>query len=177
MANRLLAEIGSPAAVLHASPARLSAVCDDDLVDTIGVVRDTLAACLRREALDGPVLSTAAALLDYLFVTSAHLRVEEVRGLYLDARHRLIADEVVSRGTLTEAPLYPREIIRRALDLGAAGLILSHNHPSGDATPSVADLLRTKGIADALRAVDIRLHDHIIIARSGEVSLRALGYL
>jgi DNA repair protein RadC len=124
-----------------------------------------------------PLLASWSALIDYLTIDMAHLTIERVRVLYLDARNRLIADEQVSEGTTNEAAVHPREVIRRALDLGASALILIHNHPSGSPQPSRADIQITHRIAEAGQHLGIVVHDHVIIAREGHVSLKAKGLL
>ena len=131
---------------------------------------------LRREALQEPVLGDSDAVTAYLFAAMAHEPVEQLRILYLNTRNRLLLDEVVIEGSVNVAPIYPREIVRRSLEVGATALILAHNHPSGDPKPSREDIRVTRLVATAAAALDIRLHDHVIIARSGWVSLRAEGY-
>jgi DNA repair protein RadC len=132
---------------------------------------------LKVEASHRPVLSNWQALLDYLTADMAHASIERVRVLHLDSRNRLIRDEVTGEGTIDEAPVYAREVIRRAIQLGSAAIILVHNHPSGDATPSRADIDVTRTIASGLKPLGIALHDHIIIARGGHTSLRAQGII
>lgn len=132
---------------------------------------------LRCEALQAPVLGDSKAVMDYLFAAMAHEPVEQVRVLYLNTRNRLLLDETVIEGSVNIAPIYPREIVRRSLEVGATALILAHNHPSGDPRPSREDVRVTRLVAAASEAFDIRLHDHVIVARSGWISLRAGGYL
>ena len=105
----------------------------------------------------------------------AHLRHERVRALYLDTKNRLIGDELLTEGSLDEAVIQPREVVKKALDLGAAALIMVHNHPSGSPEPSRADIQITNKIAEAARMLGITLHDHVIIGKEGHVSLRAKG--
>lgn len=119
-----------------------------------------------------PNLSGWSVLIDYLHVQCAHAAVEECHVLYLDKKNYLIADEVHSRGTVDHCPVYAREIIKRALELGATALIVAHNHPSGDPSPSAADIRTTKELAEAAKVLNIVLHDHIIIGKSGHISLR-----
>jgi DNA repair protein RadC len=141
------------------------------------MVRDVMLHVLRGEALKAPILGTSEALIDYLFAGMAHLPAERLRVLFLNAKNRLLRDEMVSEGSVNEAPIYPREIMRRALEVGATALILAHNHPSGDAQPSEDDIKATRRIADAARTLDIRIHDHVILARSGWSSFRKLGLI
>ena len=132
---------------------------------------------LRREALQAPVLGDSKAVMDYLFAAMAHEPVEQLRVLSLNTRNRLLLDETVIEGSVNIAPIYPREIVRRSLEVGATALILAHNHPSGDPRPSSEDVRVTRLVAAASEALDIRLHDHVIVARSGSISFRAAGYL
>lgn len=122
-----------------------------------------------------PILSSWQTLIDYLTVDMAHLRHERVRVLYLDTKNRLVSDEVLSEGSLDEAAIHPREVVKKALDLGAAALIMVHNHPSGSPEPSRADIQITNRIAEAGRLLGITLHDHVIVGKEGHVSLRAKG--
>ena len=124
-----------------------------------------------------PLLSSWSALIDYLSIDMAHLTVERVRVLYLDTKNRLIDDHHVGDGSIDEAAIHPREVIRRAMDVGAAALILVHNHPSGSPEPSKADIQITKKIAEAGRLLGVTLHDHVIVGREGHVSLRAKGLI
>lgn len=132
---------------------------------------------LRTEAFAGPILSNSQAVLDYLHADMAHAPAEQVRALFLDASNHLLRDAIVATGTINEAPIYPREIMRGALEANATGIILVHNHPSGDPNPSMGDKAATALVAQAARTLDIRLHDHLIIAKSGWTSFRVLGLL
>lgn len=125
----------------------------------------------------GPVLSHWDALIDYLKASLSHHPREQVRVLHLNTRNMLIRDEVVSEGTIDQAQLYVREVIRRAMDLGSSAIILAHNHPSGDLTPSRADIDVTRAIADAGRRLGIVVHDHLIFGSAGHVSMRAQGLI
>ncbi|CAN0586525.1 unnamed protein product [Ectocarpus sp. 12 AP-2014] len=122
-------------------------------------------------------ISSWDALLDYCHTTMAHRETEQFRVLYLDRKNILIADEEQARGTVDHVPVYPREVARRALELNASALILVHNHPSGDPTPSQADFDMTGKVASACEALSITLHDHLVIGKSREISFRAEGYL
>ena len=123
------------------------------------------------------VLSSWDALLDYCRTAMSHAETEHFRILFLDRRNVLIADEEQGRGTVDHVPVYPREVVRRALQLNASALILVHNHPSGDPTPSDADVAMTDRIRVAADSVGITIHDHLVIGKSAEVSFRAEGYL
>lgn len=124
-----------------------------------------------------PVMGTSQALLDYLQTSMAYEEVEQFRMLFLDCRNRLIADEVLQHGTVNHTPVYPREIVKRALLLNASALIMMHNHPSGDPTPSRADVEMTREIKKAAAALDLELHDHVVIGHGKHASFRTLGLL
>ena len=132
---------------------------------------------LRRRALSRPVVSSWEALMDYCRATLARERTERFRILFLDAKNTLIADEEQAKGTVDHVPVYPREVVKRALELEAKALILVHNHPSGDPTPSDADRSVTRQIAQACEVLGLILHDHVVIGRGREVSFRAEGFL
>ena len=150
---------------------------DGGAVRHLGVIRDAMLHALRTDAFAGPRLADSQSLIDYLFLDMAHLPTERLRVLFLNAANRLLYDETVADGSVSETPIYPREIVRRALETGATALILAHNHPSGDPRPSRGDIEATRRVAEAARALDIRIHDHVIVARSGWTSFRALGLL
>ena len=123
---------------------------------------------------DQPILSSWSALLDYCRAQMAYEDIEQFRLLFLDKKNKLVADEVQQRGTVDHTPVYPREVIKRALELSATALILVHNHPSGDPSPSAADVQMTRAIVDVAKPLGISVHDHIIIGRTGHASLRGL---
>jgi DNA repair protein RadC len=131
----------------------------------------------RAQAANQPVLGSWQALIDYLTIDMAHLTVERVRILFLNAQNRLILDHHVGDGTVDEAAIHPREVVKRALEIGATALILVHNHPSGSPQPSRADIQITGRIAEAGRLLGITVHDHLIVGREGYVSLKAQGLL
>ncbi|MCR6671478.1 DNA repair protein RadC [Devosia ginsengisoli] len=180
VAAALMDRYGSLPAVL-AAPS-------DRLLETAGVgsrvaahlaLTLEVARRLARERIDPsmPVLDCWGDLLDYCHLMMAHEKIEQFRILFLDKKSRLIADEVQQTGTVDHTPVYPREVIKRALEHSATALILVHNHPSGDPLPSSSDVRMTKEISDIAKPLGITLHDHIIIGRSGQVSLRALKLL
>jgi len=129
---------------------------------------------LKSELRNKQVLSSWSSVIQYCHAAMAHETREQFRILFLDKRNVLIADEVQGRGTVDHTPVYPREVVKRALELSATAMILVHNHPSGDPTPSRADIDMTKVIIDAAKALDITVHDHVIIGRDGHVSLKGL---
>ncbi|MEW4447729.1 DNA repair protein RadC [Qipengyuania sp. JC766] len=179
IAKRLIDRFGSLSKVLNAEPGALQAV--DGVGETTAAALKAVATAARRmarnEVQDKPVLGSWQALLDYLAIDMAHLTVERVRVLYLDTQNRLIQDHHVGDGSIDEAAIHPREVIRRGLDLGATALILVHNHPSGNPEPSRADIQITNRIAEAGRLLGITVHDHVIVGRQGHVSLRSKGLI
>lgn len=179
LARLLLHEFGGIGGLLAADGAALARVpgMGETSAAAIKIAHAAALRLLRAEIVDKPVLSNWQALLDYLRADMAHHGVERVRVLLMDSKNRLIRDELMNEGTIDEAPLYAREVIRRAMDLKASGLILVHNHPSGDPIPSRADIEVTRLVASAGKPLNIALHDHIIIASSGHTSLRAQGLL
>ncbi len=147
------------------------------MVDFIVAVRVAMLHSLRTELGQTPILSSSEALTNYLFASMAYNSVEHLRVLFLNSSNRLLRDEVMARGTVNQAPLYPREILKRALEIGATAIIVVHNHPSGDPTPCQADVKATAHLVAAARTLDIAVHDHLIVARSGWRSLRAEGLI
>jgi DNA repair protein RadC len=131
----------------------------------------------REQVQKRPVISSWSALLAYVKTELAHEPREQFRVLFLDKKNRLIADEMLGQGTVDHAPVYPREVARRALELSASALILVHNHPSGDPHPSAADVDMTRQVAAAIRVLNIALHDHLVVGKDGVASFKALGLL
>jgi len=174
-----VAEFGSLPGVLAASPqARLRALDGrSDLAALLGDLDVALTHVAGLRCAHGPVIDNWSALLDYLRLTHAFSPVEIARVLHLDGRSRLIADEVISRGTIDEATIHVREVIRRAMELHAVSIVLVHNHPSGDPAPSRADIDLTRRIARAGQPLGIAVHDHLIMAESGHASMRELGLI
>lgn len=132
---------------------------------------------LRDQVMDRPVISSWDALIDYCTASMAYRDIEQFRILFLDRRNRLIADELQQKGTVDHTPVYPREVLKRALEVQATALILVHNHPSGDPTPSPADIEMTRTIRDAAGPLGVTLHDHIIVGRGSYTSLKAQGFI
>ena len=131
----------------------------------------------KKELVGGPLLDNWQRMIDYCRMAMAHEPVEQFRLLFLDRRNRLLAEEVQQKGTIDHTPVYPREIVKRALEVGAGALILVHNHPSGDPKPSKEDLSMTQRVAEACRTMGIVVHDHVIIGKTDVVSLKNLGVL
>ncbi|MFC3712318.1 DNA repair protein RadC [Sphingoaurantiacus capsulatus] len=179
LAKRLIAEFGTLSSVLAATPAELSRV--DGLGDTgIAALKFVQAASVRalRDDITGrPLLSSWQAVIDYLHADMAHGAVERFRVLFLNNRNLLIRSELMAEGTVNQAPVYVREVMKRALELGATAIVLAHNHPSGDPQPSRDDIAMTAQIAAAGKALGIALHDHVVIGRSGHASFRQLGLI
>jgi len=173
----LLDEFGSLPQVLAASPATLRRFVRPATAGRLALARDLAQRLLRAPLQDRPVLSSWSALIDYLRAGLAGRSREQFHVLYLDKKNRLIRDEIEGEGTVDHAPVYPREILRRALELDASALILAHNHPAGDPTPSVADVEMTREVVEAARALRISVHDHVVVGGEGVASFRALGLL
>ena len=179
MSKALIAQFGSLAEVLAAPLPTLMQVKGLGLSGTAAIKLVQVAAerLARAEAREAPVLNNWERLQAYLTAALSRERTEQFRVLFLDPRNRLIADEILHRGTVNHAPVYPREVVKRALELHATALILVHNHPSGDPTPSEADVEMTRMVAEAARVLEIALHDHVIVAQGGWASLRQLGLM
>lgn len=179
LARLLLDTFGDFNRVVAASPARLNLVkgVGPAVVLELKLVEAAAQRMMRARVIQKPVLSSWDALLDYCHTAMAHRETEQFRVLFLDRKNVLIADEEQARGTVDHVPVYPREIVKRALELNASALILVHNHPSGDPTPSDADLAMTRQVHEACQALGLTLHDHLIIGKERELSFRSSGYL
>jgi len=179
LARLLLARFASFAGTIAAPATELSTI--DGLgeagVAALKLVQAAALRLVRAELINRPVLANWDRLIAYLTASLARERVEQFRVLFLDTRNRLLADEVQGRGTVNHTPVYPREVVKRALELNATALILVHNHPSGDPTPSAADLAMTREIRGAAAALSIILHDHIIVGNERCLSFRREGLL
>ena len=143
----------------------------------LGVLRELAVRLARAEASRRPVIASWTALQAYARAALAHRPREQFRVLFLDNRNRLMLDEFVADGTVDHAPVYPREVVRRALEVSASAMVLVHNHPSGDPTPSRADIEMTRKVVDAARVLGLQVHDHIVVGREGVASFRALGLI
>ncbi len=179
LARLLMDTFGDFNRVISAPVSRLMDV--EGVGEGVVVGLKTLEAAAHRMArskvMHRPILSSWQALLDYCHTAMAHRETEQFRVLYLDRKNTLIADEEQARGTVDHVPVYPREVVKRALELNASALILVHNHPSGDPAPSESDISMTSQIQDAASALGLSLHDHLIIGKSRELSFRSAGYL
>jgi DNA repair protein RadC len=176
IAKELLRRFGTFAEVLAAPPARLVEVegIGEAIVLDLKIVEAAARRLARGAVAKRPVLASWAAVIDYCRTAMAFMDKEQFRLLFLDKRNALIADEVRQSGTVDHTPVYPREVVKRALELSASALILVHNHPSGDPTPSPADVKMTREIIDVARPLGIAVHDHIIVGREGHSSLKGL---
>ena len=179
LAKRLLRTFGNLSKVVRASPEELGRVegMGPAAVASVKVVETMVQKVLLEEVQENPVIDSWDRLISFCRISMGHLPREEFRLLFLDKRNRLITQEVQQVGTIDQAAVYPREVVKRALDVGASALILVHNHPSGDPTPSQADIDITQRIITAAKGVDVRIHDHVIIAKDKHTSLRAQGLI
>ncbi|QPM91412.1 hypothetical protein PSAL_026650 [Pseudooceanicola algae] len=179
LAHALLEAFGDFNGVISAPPDRLAEIPDagDAVICELKLIEAAAQRLARSRILQRHVLTSWEALLDYCHTAMSHRETEQFRVLYLDRKNTLIADEEQGKGTVDHVPVYPREVVKRGLQINASALILVHNHPSGDPTPSQADIDMTHQIEAAANALGITLHDHIIIGKSRELSFRSDGYL
>lgn len=181
LAKRMLEAFNGDLAELVAAPRdRLKEIegVGDAVVDQLKIIRAAASRFLREKAKKNDVtLSSWRALVDYCMAQMSREQTEQFRILFLDRKNKLLRDEVQGRGTVDHTPVYPREVVKRALELGASSIILVHNHPSGDPTPSASDVEMTKDIVAAAKTLDITVHDHLIIGRHGHASLKQLGLM
>jgi DNA repair protein RadC len=177
IAKALLARFGGLSGVFGAGVEELKSVpgVGEAVALDVKLLHEATVRIGRAEASRRPVVSSWSALLAYAKVAMAHESREQFRVLFLDKKNQLIADEVMNEGTVDHAPVYPREVMRRALELSASAIILAHNHPSGDPTPSPADVTMTRQVAEAGKVMGVVVHDHIVVGRDGVASLKALG--
>ncbi|MXN63801.1 DNA repair protein RadC [Stappia sp. GBMRC 2046] len=179
IAKALIARFGSFAEVVSAPRGRLLEVkgVGERVVDELKLAHALAQRFLKSEISTRETLSSWNAVLDYIRTAMAFSDREEFRVLFLDKKNALIADEVQQRGTVDHTPVYPREVVKRALELSASALVLVHNHPSGDPAPSEADIRMTRQIGEIATAMGIVLHDHVVVGRSGHASFRSLKLL
>ena len=179
LARRLIEHLGDFNQIVSAPRARLERVpgAGPAVVRELKIVEATAHRLARARITNRPVLSSWDALLDYCKTLLAYRETEQARVLFLDRRNALIVDEEQARGTVDHVPVYPREVVKRALELNASALILVHNHPSGDPTPSPSDITMTAAIQKAAEALGLTLHDHLVIGRGAEFSFRNAGLI
>lgn len=179
IAKNLLATFGSLAGVFGASEKRLMEIdgIGDNVANDLKVFHTLATRLGKHELQQKPLLSSWGTVLDYCRTAMAYEEREQFRVLFLDKKNNLIADEIQQQGTVDHTPVYPREVVKRALELCATALILVHNHPSGDPAPSQADIEMTARIAEILTPLNILLHDHIIIGKHGHASFKAMNLL
>jgi DNA repair protein RadC len=178
MARKLLAEFGGLGALLSADADALARHgATEGVIAALKIAEASALRLLRTKIAERPILSDWQALRDYLHADMAHRPIERVRVLHLNTKNMLIRDELMSEGSIDQAAVHVREVIKRAIDLGSAALILVHNHPSGDPQPSQQDIALTKELIAAAKPLGIAIHDHIVVGTSGQASLRALGLM
>ncbi len=179
LAKRLLKQFGSLDAVIQADVAELKRMDDvgDAVVCCIKAVEAAAQRLVKAPAKERTIIQSWTSLLDYCKLAMGSKMNEEFRILFLNHKHALLADEVQQRGTVNHTPVYPREVVKRALELGASAFIMVHNHPSGDPTPSQADIDMTRKVQEAGKAVNIPLHDHLIISDKSHYSFKSHGLI
>jgi len=179
LAKALIARFGTFAEALNAPEELLREVpgIGEAAVTELKLVRAAALRLMRGEVLERPVLSSWAQVLDYCRASMGFASKEQFRILFLDKRNQIIADEVQQTGTVDHTPVYVREVVKRALELSATAIVLVHNHPSGDPTPSRADIEMTRQIVAAAKPLGVLVHDHIIVGKQGHASLRGLGLI
>ena len=179
LAKALITRFGSFADVISADVKELVAVkgVGENTAVALKTIRAAAIRLAREQVMNQPVITSWQKLLDYCRASLAFAKTEEFRVLFLDRKNVLIADEMQQTGTVDHTPVYPREVVKRALDLGASAIIMVHNHPSGDPTPSKGDIEMTKEVREACEKLGISLHDHLIIGKSGHASFKSLGLL
>ena len=179
LAKELIAQFGSFGAVIHGDETRLLEIkgLGKSTIDDFAVLRETTARLGQAKVMKREVISSWGALLDYCSATMAHNAIEQFRILFLDRQNVLIADEVQQTGTIDHTPVYPREVVKRALALNASSIILVHNHPSGDPTPSRDDIAMTQEIIATAKPLGIAVHDHLVIGKGKHASFKSLGLI
>ena len=176
LAKNLIAKFGSFPEVISAPPARLAEIrgIGNAAITELKVVHAAASRLARGQVQKRPVLSSWSSVIDYCRTAMAFAEKEQFRVLFLDKRNQLIVDEIQQVGTVDHTPVYPREVVKRALELSATALILVHNHPSGDPTPSHADIQMTQTIIEVARPFGIAVHDHIVVGKEGHASFKSL---
>jgi DNA repair protein RadC len=179
LAKSLIQKFGSLAALVKAEDRLILETpgVGSSVLHVIKLMQAVMAKILQQEMMEKPILASWQSVLDYCKATMAYDQRETVRLLFLDRKNKIIADELQQTGTVDHAPLYPREVVKRALDLGASALIIVHNHPSGDPTPSRCDIDITHKVQEAARHLGVQVHDHIIIGKGQHTSLKSMGLM
>jgi DNA repair protein RadC len=179
LAKDLIKRFGGFAELLAAEPAEIRKVpsAKDATVSALKVVQASSLRMMQARLLNRPAIASWQQLLDYCHAAMAREKREQFRIIFLDRKNTLIADELQATGTIDHTPVYPREVVKRALDLGASAIIMVHNHPSGDPTPSAGDIEMTREVQEAAGRLGITVHDHVIIGRTGHSSLENMGLL
>ncbi|WP_052742012.1 RadC family protein [Kiloniella litopenaei] len=179
LAKKLIETFGSLAEVFAASPDELKQVAGvgDAAASLLKLIPEAARRLTKDAILEQPVIDSWDRLVEYCTIVMAREKIEQFRLLFLDRKNRLIADEIQQKGTIDHTPVYPREVVKRALELSASALIMVHNHPSGDPSPSQADIAMTKEVKEICGKLGIELHDHLIISKTGNSSFRQLGHL
>jgi len=178
LAKKLLAEFKNLWSLVNASPERLIQNGLSESAAATLIVTGAIALRAQKKAIvGGALLNNWQRIVDYCRMAMAHETIEQFRLLFLDRKNHLIGEEVQQRGTIDHTPVYPREVVKRALEIGAGAIVLAHNHPSGDPTPSKEDIAMTRAIIDACRPLGLTVHDHIIIGHSDVASFKSLGLL
>jgi DNA repair protein RadC len=177
LAKQLMAHFGTFAGVIAAPLAHLQSFkgLGENTSIQLKLVQTAATRLAQQVAMQQPILSHWDALIAYCRAMHAHCTTEQFHLLYLDSKNRLIKDDIAQQGTINHAPVYPREVAKKALEYGATAVIAVHNHPSGDPSPSADDIALTQTLVQTLNAVGVMLHDHLIVAKQGETSLKALG--
>jgi DNA repair protein RadC len=178
-AKKLIKEMGSLAAVLRATPEQMKKVegVSDAVISSIKICEAACQIMIKEDVKSGPVIQSWTSLLDYCRMMLGHKTEEEFHLLFLNHKNVLIADEMQNKGTVDHTPVYPREVVKRALELGASAVIMVHNHPSGDVQPSKADIDMTRQVINAGHSVGIRVHDHLIVGAKQTFSFKSNGLI
>ena len=174
LAKKLLQECGCLSGLLQADPEKLKSIpgVGEITIATLKAIHEASCRLIQEEASSQPILKSWQTVIDYCRARMSHLKVEQFRLLFLDQKNKIIADEIQQQGTINTTPVFPREVLKRTLELGASSVIMVHNHPSGDPTPSQADIDITRKIISAAKELEIHVLDHLIIGRFGHTSLR-----
>jgi len=179
LAKALLAQCGRLCGILQADMEKLKSIpgVGESTIVALKVIHEVACRFVMEEVSTQPLMHSWHTIINYCRARMSHLTTEQFRLLFLDHKNTLIADEVQSQGTIDRTPIFPREVVKRALELGATSLIMVHNHPSGDPTPSQGDIDITQKIINAVQELDIQVLDHLIVGRFGHSSLRRLGLI